>query len=221
MENARQLKRKFAFQLGLLLGLAATLVAFEWKSYQWQIATERKLDLQPIEDEYLPITIQRTPKPPKPKVESNQMEVVEEILKPEPEKNQDFDPIEIEDDNPWIEMEFYPPIVDEDEPISISQQMPEFPGGEKAMYQFLRDNINYPELATKHAIEGTVYLKFVIERDGSVSNIEILQGVPGGAMCDREAIRVVEKMPKWMPGKQRGREVRVNFTLPIRFKLKK
>ncbi len=79
------------------------------------------------------------------------------------------------------------------------------------------DNIRYPEMARQNGIEGTVYLKFVVEKDGSISNPQVIRNIGGG--CGAEALRVVGKMPKWTPGKQRGRVVRVLFTLPVKFSL--
>jgi periplasmic protein TonB len=101
--------------------------------------------------------------------------------------------------------------------FTVVQEMPEFPGGEPEMYRFLNKNITYPASARETGISGTVYLGFVVEPDGSISNLKILRGIGGG--CEDEALRVVQMMPKWKPGKQQGHEVRVQFTLPIKFTL--
>jgi protein TonB len=90
--------------------------------------------------------------------------------------------------------------------------------GEKALYEYIKNNVNYSELAIKTNIEGTVYVEFVVEKDGSISDVKVLRGIGGG--CDEEAVRVVKSMPKWKPGKQRGQPVRVYYTLPIDFKIK-
>ncbi|MDA3943162.1 MAG: M56 family metallopeptidase [Bacteroidetes bacterium] len=95
--------------------------------------------------------------------------------------------------------------------------MPEYPGGPTVMMNFLADNINYPEQARRDSIQGRVFVNFVIEKDGTVSNVTILRGIGGG--CDEEAKRVVKLMPKWTPGYQRGQAVRVSFNLPIKFML--
>ena len=99
----------------------------------------------------------------------------------------------------------------------IFEITPEYPGGDKARLNFLRENIVYPKEAKEKRIQGTVYVGFVVEKDGTLSDIKVLRGIGGG--CDEEAIRIVKMMPKWKPGKQRGKEVRVSFTMPVRFKL--
>lgn len=105
----------------------------------------------------------------------------------------------------------------EEEAFVIVEEMPEFPGGKKALQEYLSEHCEYPEEAEDEGIEGTVYVNFVVEKDGSISNVKIVRGIGGG--CDEEAMRVVKNMPSWIPGKQRGKLVRVNYNLPIRFAL--
>ncbi len=102
-------------------------------------------------------------------------------------------------------------------PIAIVQIMPQFPGGDQEMYKYLRDHLHYPEDAKSMGISGVVYLTFVVEKNGSISNLSVLRGIGGG--CDEEASRVVSSMPQWNPGKQNGMAVRVQFNLPIKFTL--
>ena len=97
------------------------------------------------------------------------------------------------------------------------QKMPSFPGGEAELQKFLRDNINYPAIARENNIQGTAALSFVVGKDGSISNVTILKD-PGGG-CGKEAVRVVNSMPKWTPGEANGNAVKVKFTLPVRFRL--
>ena len=99
------------------------------------------------------------------------------------------------------------------------KDMPSFPGGETEMNKFILDNIQYPEKERLAGISGTCYITFVVEKNGCLSDIKILRGIPNGAGCDAEALRVVAKMPKWSPVKLNGQEVRVQFTLPIKFTL--
>lgn len=99
--------------------------------------------------------------------------------------------------------------------IIIIEENPEFPGGMVEMYKYISKNLKYPEKAKKDKIEGKVIVTFVIETDGSISNVEVFEGIGGG--CDEEAVRIVKKMPKWKPGKQKGKAVRVQFRLPIMF----
>ena len=99
----------------------------------------------------------------------------------------------------------------------ICEEMPEFPGGEQAMFDFVANNVVYPQEARDKEIEGRVFVRFIVEKDGSVSDVKVAKGIGGG--CDEEAVRVVKAMPKWKPGKQDGKPVRVNFTMPFFFKL--
>ncbi len=104
------------------------------------------------------------------------------------------------------------------EPIyTIVKPMPQYPGGDQARNKYLMENIKYPEAAKKQDIQGTVYVSFVVEKDGTVSNVKILRGIGGG--CDEEALRVVKGMPKWKPGIYKGKPARVLFNMPIYFKL--
>jgi len=100
----------------------------------------------------------------------------------------------------------------------VVEEQPVFPGGEETRVNFLRENMSYPMKARESGIQGTVFVTFVIEKDGSITNAQILQGIGGG--CDEEALRVTKMMPNWTPGKQKGQPVRTQFTMPIRFALR-
>jgi periplasmic protein TonB len=104
-----------------------------------------------------------------------------------------------------------------DDPINFVEQQPEFIGGVKAMYKFISQNLIYPKQASNSGVSGKVILKFIVERDGSVTNIEILKGIGFG--CDESAINALKLMPNWNPGKQNGTAVRVYYTIPINFQL--
>ena len=102
--------------------------------------------------------------------------------------------------------------------FDVVEQMPEYPGGMQALFEFLRQNIKYPEDAQKQKVEGRVLATFVVETDGSISNVEVAKhAFPS---LDNEAVRVIQAMPKWTPGKQGGKVVRVKYTVPINFSLK-
>lgn len=105
----------------------------------------------------------------------------------------------------------------EAEVFTIVENMPTFPGGEKEMLKYISKNTKYPQLAKENNIQGTVYVQFIVEQDGSITNSKILRGIGGG--CDKEALRVVNSMPNWIPATQRGKNVRVEFRLPIKFVL--
>ncbi len=97
------------------------------------------------------------------------------------------------------------------------EKQPQFPGGTDALMKYLNKSIQYPADAIEKGIQGSVYITFVVEADGSLSNTKVLRGIGGG--CDEEAIRVIKNMPKWEPGMQKGKPVRVQFNIPIRFTL--
>ena len=101
--------------------------------------------------------------------------------------------------------------------FTIVEQMPEFPGGDAERNKFLKENLKYPQIAKEAHITGTVYVSFVVEPDGRITDVKALRGLGGG--LTEEALRVVKKMPQWTSGRQNGRAVRVAFTLPINFKL--
>lgn len=105
----------------------------------------------------------------------------------------------------------------EEEIFTAVEQMPEFPGGTTEMYRFINNNIKYPAAAQRANVSGRVFVKFVVEPDGSIGNIEVLKGIGFG--CDEEAIRVIKSMPKWNPGRQNGKNVRVFFNMPISYQL--
>ncbi|MCB0768225.1 MAG: energy transducer TonB [Flavobacteriales bacterium] len=113
-----------------------------------------------------------------------------------------------------------PPPVEEAEPqiFTIVEEMPSFPGGETELFKYLGKNVKYPPMAQDAGITGVVYMTFVVDEHGKVKDPKVLRGIGGG--CDEEAIRVVKAMPAWEPGKQRGKPVRVQYNLPIRFTLK-
>lgn len=106
----------------------------------------------------------------------------------------------------------------QDEVFSVVEQMPSFPGGDMAMMEFLRDNMKYPADAEKQKVEGRVVVQFIVEKDGSLSHVNVLRSA--FPSLDEEAVRVVESMPRWEPGIQKGHPVRVKYVIPITFKLK-
>jgi protein TonB len=101
--------------------------------------------------------------------------------------------------------------------FTVVEEQPGYPGGDEARIKFLQENIKYPEEAKELGVQGKVFVTFVVEVDGSITDVRVLRGI--GAGCDEEAVRVVKSMPRWVPGKQRGQPVRVQFNLPIKFTL--
>ena len=102
--------------------------------------------------------------------------------------------------------------------FDVVEQMPEFPGGMEALFKYMAENMKYPEDAKKQQVEGRVLVQFIVETDGSVSNTEVLMRV--FPSLDAEAVRVISGMPKWIPGKQNGKGVRVKYTIPVSFRFK-
>ncbi len=101
--------------------------------------------------------------------------------------------------------------------FTVVEQMPEFPGGDQARNKFLAENIRYPQQALESSIQGTTYVSFIVEPDGNISHVLILKGIGGG--CDEEAIRVIRMLPRWIPGRQNGKAVRVQYNMPVYFKI--
>lgn len=101
--------------------------------------------------------------------------------------------------------------------FKVAEEMPEFPGGPEKLLEYLNENLRYPEMARENDIQGRVYVQFVVEPDGSISNVEVIRSIGGG--CDEEAVRLVQNMPKFKPGKMNGYPVRVQYTVPVKFML--
>ena len=208
--------------MGLVVALAVLFVGFEWSS------TISKLDETVIvqdvlAEEEIEIT-QRdpTPPPPPPPPEPEVPEIIEVT---EEKVETKIDLSSLEDDQSRAQIQTYTPppppkpVEEEvaDEIFVVVEQQPEFPGGMSALMKFLGDNIKYPVIAQENGIQGRVITNFVVERDGSISDVQVVRGQDPS--LDREAVRVIQTMPKWKPGQQRGKPVRVRFTLPVVFRL--
>ncbi|RLD59293.1 MAG: energy transducer TonB [Bacteroidetes bacterium] len=211
-------RKKMLFtQIGLIFALAVVLLAFEWKSYEKQELSIMNRMVDDTPEEMVEITLQeKPPPPPKPPQQTTVIEIVEDDVEIEDEIE-----IDVEADEETI-VEEYIPIEDDDEEeetqiFTVVESMPGFPGGDAARMKYLASNIKYPTLARESGIQGRVFVTFVVETNGQVTDVKILRGIGGG--CDEEAMRVIKNMPKWNPGKQRGKSVRVQFNMPILFKL--
>ena len=213
--------KKLTFTLiGLVVSLFVVWRVFEYKSYDKQSVDEFQRTVEVIEEEMVEITKQEQPKPqpPAPKPQVTQIQVVEDDVEVE-------DDIEIDAEvsqDEVIEEYFAPAEIEEEEIVEaeifkVVEVMPEFPGGAAKMMEYIQKNMKYPMMARESDIQGRVFVNFVVEPDGSISNVTVMRGIGGG--CDEEAVRVVNSMPKWNPGKQRGTAVRCAFTVPIIFKL--
>ncbi|MCF6361240.1 MAG: energy transducer TonB [Cyclobacteriaceae bacterium] len=203
--------------IGFAISLSFVLFAFEYKSY----INGSLITLTTINEDFpdmldMPPTKQTPPPPPKKQlpeikvVEDNiDIEEIDINLDTEMTDEDRIERIEI-DDNEGVEE--IPDI-----PFTVVEQMPNYPGGLKALYGYFGKKMKYPSQARKMGIEGRVIITFVIDKDGSITDLKLLRGI--GAGCDEEAIRVLKMLPKWNPGKQRGKPVKVQMTIPINFKL--
>ncbi len=215
-------RRGLYLEIGLVVILVAALVAFNVKSYdkEEKVQFEREAS---TEQEEIIIQTQQDELPPPPPPEqpevTTEFEVVEDDAEVKNElivnaevteetKNIEITPVKIEEEEEEEEQQIF----------TVVENDPEFPGGMEALYKYLGQNIKYPQLARDNNITGIVYVTFVVERDGSITGCKVLRDIGGG--CGQEAIRVVKSMPKWTPGKQRGKAVRVQFNLPVNFNLR-
>lgn len=210
-------RRKYVlfFNIGLVISLLIVISAFEWKSNErvsWVVLPEPVIFEDPITPPITDIT------PQKPKVQVFELtEVKDEIEIEEPDyilviATGEPEPIEID---PSL---FKEPMIEETDKIEdIVEKMPSYVGGLEEFYKFVGKNLKYPAQARRMGIEGKVFVHFVVDRDGSLSDIKVVRGI--GAGCDEEVERIIHKSPKWNPGKQRGEPVRVRMMMPITFRL--
>lgn len=205
------------FNVGLVISLLLIITAFEWKFYD----SQKLVDLGQIEDSFediMDIPPTEQPPPPPPKIQQPEIIEVPDDEKIEEEIDIDLD-VEVTEESVIEEIVF------EDEPeeektdqiFTIVEQQAEPAGGWDSFYEFLGKNMKYPAQARRMGIEGKVFVTFVVEKDGSITDVKVLKGI--GAGCDQEALRVIKAYPEWMPGKQRGKPVRVRMHQPIIFKL--
>ncbi len=205
-------------QIGLVITLAVILLAFDWKSYDRNIEDLGAVDAESVMEETAPITQQQNEPPPPPQeTQSFELEIVEEDMDIDDDFEIDAEADQTTEIEEYIAPEIVEQEVEEAEIFLVVEENPSFPGGDKAYKTYLANNIKYPTMAKESGIEGTVYITFVVEPNGKLSNVAIVRDIGGG--CGDEALRVVKNMPKWNPGKQRGKSVRVRFNLPIKFTL--
>ena len=212
-------KKLMFMQIGMIISLLIAWLAFEHKSYdKREIDPSLLRQTEVVEEEMVEITKQEEQKPQPVEVpkQTTQLEIVQDDVEVEDiEINAEVDQQEVIEE--YVPVEVEEEEVQEQEIFQIVEEMPAYPGGEQKLMEFISKGIKYPQIARETGIQGRVFVGFVIEPDGSVSNVKVLRGIGGG--CDEEAMRVVKSMPKWKPGKQRGKAVRVSYMLPVNFKL--
>ena len=210
--------------MGIVVGLAVLFVGFEWGTQEKTIQKDEGIaDI--IAEEEIDITRQEeTPPPPPPPPPVEQVAEVLNVVEDDVEV-ENTDLLSSEDNQAEAQTQTYvPPVVKVEEEEESSQQifmvveeMPEFPGGQAALMSFMAKSIKYPVVAQENGIQGRVTCSFVVNKDGSIVDAEVIRGIDPS--LDKEALRVINTMPKWKPGKQRGKPVRVKFTVPINFRL--
>ena len=212
-------KKLMFTQIGMIIALLVTWLAFEHKSYdKREIDPSLLRQTEVVEEEMVEITKQEEPKPQPVEVpkQTTQLEIVQDDVETEDINiNADVQQDEVIED--YVAPEVVEEEVVEQEIFQIVEEMPSYPGGERALLEYVAKNIKYPQIARETGIQGRVFVGFVVEPDGSVSNVKILRGIGGG--CDEEAMRVIKSLAKWKPGKQRGKAVRVSYQIPVVFKL--
>ncbi|MFA5848636.1 MAG: energy transducer TonB [Bacteroidales bacterium] len=217
--------KKFLFgEIGLVLTLAIVLFAFEWKTYEKTASTLGDDNAVIIEEEMVPLTQEAPPPPPEmPKIPivSDVIEIVDDDMK----LSNDL-VISTEDNSKLgVEIKEYvkggkEEVIEEEEiPFTIVEEKPSFQGGDENTFtKWVFDRLVYPEIAKENGVQGRVILQFLVGTDGSVSDVKVVRGVD--ASLDKEAQRVVASSPKWKPGKQRNKPVKVRYTFPVIFQLR-
>jgi len=227
-------QRPMFIAIGFVISLSLGLLAFEYRTFQERVIKMIDLSIDEEIEETIVATQPETPPPPPPppptvvevlQIVENDVEIKNEMQVQDVEANENT---EVTTSDFTTETET---VTDDNEVFQIVEDMPRFKGCEnekteeeaskcfqEKLYAFLSQNIKYPQQAKELGIQGKVFVSFVVEKDGSVGQVQILRGIGGG--CDEEAERVIKKLPPFTPGKQRGRPVRVQYRLPIAFTLK-
>ncbi len=213
-------KRILFLEIGFIVAIGLVLVAFEWTSQPSEVKGFATIEESDVVQENIPITRQeqrKEPPPPPPPQSAEVLNIVDNHVDIE-------DELVLEqtgaDENTKVQVEaFVEEEAEEAEDIFvIVEEMPSFMGGGLNAYSlYIQKNLKYPPLASENGIEGTVFIRFIVEKDGSINMVEILRGVD--PVLDDAAVAAVERAPKWEPGKQRGKPVRVSCTIPIMFSL--
>jgi len=214
-------KRSTFFLVGLVAALGVTLVAFEWQASPGKAKELARVQTQVVEDEIIPIVRDaqlKPPPPPPPKVVDiitivdNDVEIDKEL----DIEDSEADETTIIDVAPLIEATEEKE-VEEKIFFNVIEEPAEFPGGERALYKYISDHVEYPIIAQENGIQGKVYVKFIVDEKGLISNAQILRGVDDS--LNKEALRVINSLPRFRPGKQRGRAVKVYYNSVINFQL--
>lgn len=213
-------KRSMFVMIGFVLALGFTYICFEWTNTEVTVHEVESTFINQGEEEIIPQTTQiETP----PEVIEKPKEIVQQVLKVVSDEVETTSTVEIAEESTEEAIEFTPMEIqeeeeDEEEIFKVVEKVAGFPGGQAKLMEFLRKELVYPQIAIDNNVQGRVIVQFVVNKDGSIQDVKVARGVD--PVLDEEAIRVVKKMPKWIPAEQRGKTVRSRFQLPVMFKFK-
>ena len=213
-------KRSMFILIGFVLAFGFTYICFEWTNTEVTVHEVEDTFINQSEDLIIPQTTQIETPPEK--IEKPK-EVVQQVLKVVSDEVETTTTVDIQEQSTEEAIEFTPMDVQEEEEaeeeiFQVVEKMASFPGGNAKLMEFLRKELVYPQIAIDNNVQGRVFVQIVVNRDGSIQDVKVTRGVD--PILDEEAIRVVKKMPKWVPAEQRGKTVRSRFTLPVMFKFK-
>ena len=219
--------KKFMFmEVGLIIALLLVLGAFEWSTTETSVSILEEEVAVVIEEEQVPITQEEQlppPEVPKEPVMSDVIDIVDDDIKVEDNfliSTEDDASLGVEIKDYVVEQQEEEVVEEEEIPFAVVEEKPKFQGKDPnpGFTKWVFSKIVYPEIAKENGVQGRVTLQFTIDTDGSVKNVKVLRGVDSS--LDKEAVRVVSSSPKWTPGKQRNKPVRVRFTFPVIFQLR-
>ena len=207
--------------IGFVIALGVMFVALEWTQREVEdnseLYTVRDVSLN---EEMIPITLPEKKTVPPPPAAVTKAEIIE-IVEDDADIEEDI-MASTEDNTEWVDIDDYDVVTVEPEPeeeeiFMVVEDQPEFPGGTAALLDYLRKNIKYPAICRENNIQGRVLVTFIVNKDGAIVEPEVVKSV--NPSLDKEALRVISQMPNWKPGSQRGKPVRVKYTVPVNFRL--
>ena len=207
--------------IGFVIALGVMFVALEWTQREVEdnsdLYTARDVSLN---EEMIPITLPEKKTVPPPPAAVTKAEIIE-IVEDDADIEEDI-MASTEDNVEWVDLDDFDVIEVEPEPeeeeiFMVVEDQPEFPGGTAALLEYLRKNIKYPAICRENNIQGRVLVTFIVNKDGAIVETEVVKSV--NPSLDKEALRVISQMPNWKPGSQRGKPVRVKYTVPVNFRL--
>ena len=207
--------------IGFVMALAVMFVALEWTQREVEDNSDLYMSKDvSLNEEMIPITIPEKKTVPPPPAAVTKAEIID-IVENDTDIEEDI-MASNEDNDEWVDIDSYDivevePEPEEEEVFMVVEDQPEFPGGTAALLEYLRKNIKYPAICRENNIQGRVIVSFIVNKDGAIVEPEVIKGV--NPSLDKEALRVISGMPKWKPGSQRGKPVRVKYTVPVNFRL--